>query len=182
MHTNEKECNLATPPPAKKMVIACLKFPNFLKTFKFIFHIDCILPFSTSAQSAFERHVQTRNLFNYQIDNAALVWNPDSINNHYQTVTHNGFVIFYCEQVNYLVYTEVNVIRVPKFKSGPIRLLVFPKNVFRNKNFKQIFSCTTNKFSKDFLGFLQYHNLRLKALINNNNIELAIHSTHHVNR
>lgn len=62
MHTNEKECNLATPPPPN----ACLKFPNFLKTSKFIFHIDCILPFSTSAQSALERHVQTRNLFNYQ--------------------------------------------------------------------------------------------------------------------
>lgn len=146
-----QSCN----PPPKKMVIACLKFPNFSKTSKFIFHIDCTLPSSTSAQSALERHVQTRNLFNYQIDNAALVWNPDSINNHYQTVTHNGFVIFYCEQVNYLVYTEVNVIRVPIFKPGPIRLLVFPKNVFHNKNFKQIFSCTTNKFSKDFLGFLQ---------------------------
>lgn len=140
-----KKNAILQPPPPKKNGFCMSEISKFFKNIQIYFsYIDCILPFSTSAQSAFERHVQTRNLFNYQIDNAALVWNPDSINNHYQTVTHNGFVIFYCEQVNYLVYTEVNVIRVPKFKSGPIRLLVFPKNVFRNKNFKQIFSCTTN--------------------------------------
>lgn len=153
MHTNEKECNLATPPQ-KKMVIACLKFPNFLKTSKFIFHIDCILPFSTSAQSAFERHVQTRNLFNYQIDNAALVWNPDSINNHYQTVTHNGFVIFYCEQVNYLVYTEVNVIRVyPNSNRAQSDFSYFPKTCFATKTSNRFFLVQLTSLVKIFWSF-----------------------------